>query len=157
MKSLNKHYLLSVLYFSSLILFIVGITSPILTISQLWFIDHSFSILSAITQLLFDGHWFIFFFVAGFSLVLPLFKLVLLYRLIHHQQRTTKTQYWLQLMHQYGRWSLLDVMVIAILIVSVKLGAIASVEIHYGLYIFTSAIILIMVVTHLIHQRATTV
>jgi len=30
-------------------------------------------------------------------------------------------------MHQYGKWSMLDVFVVALLVVAVKLGAVASV------------------------------
>ena len=50
-------------------------------------------------------------------------------------------------MHEYGRWAMLDVMVVAILIVSVKLGAIASIQVHAGLYIFGIAVLLIMFIT----------
>ena len=50
-------------------------------------------------------------------------------------------------MHDYGRWAMLDVMVVAMLIVSVKLGAIASIQIHAGLYVFGGAVLLIMLIT----------
>ena len=50
-------------------------------------------------------------------------------------------------MHEYGRWAMLDVMVVAVLIVTVKLGALASIEIHPGLYIFGTAVLLIMFAT----------
>jgi len=51
-------------------------------------------------------------------------------------------------MHDYGRWAMLDVMVVAILIVTVKLGAIASIQVHSGLYVFGLAVLLIMFITH---------
>ena len=51
-------------------------------------------------------------------------------------------------MHDYGRWAMLDVMVVAILIVTVKLGAIASIQVHAGLYVFGIAVLLIMFITH---------
>ena len=51
-------------------------------------------------------------------------------------------------MHEYGRWAMLDVMVVAVLIVTVKLGAIASIQVHYGLYVFGAAVMLIMLITH---------
>jgi paraquat-inducible protein A len=50
-------------------------------------------------------------------------------------------------MHEYGRWAMLDVMIIALLVVTVKLGAIASIQVHSGLYIFGLGAILLMVVT----------
>lgn len=51
-------------------------------------------------------------------------------------------------MHDYGRWAMLDVLVVAVLIVTVKLGMIASIEIHWGFYVFASAVLLIMLLTH---------
>lgn len=59
-----------------------------------------------------------------------------------------KIEYYLHLMHEYGRWAMLDVMVVAVLIVTVKLGAIASVEVHYGLFVFGAAVLLIMFITN---------
>ena len=63
---------------------------------------------------------------------------------------------YLHLMHEYGRWAMLDVMVVAVLIVTVKLGAIASVQVHYGLFVFGTAVVLIMLITkqvvHLTNQ-----
>ena len=60
----------------------------------------------------------------------------------------SKTKRYLHLMHDYGRWAMLDVMVVAVLIVTVKLGAIASIKVHLGLYVFGAAALLIMLITH---------
>jgi paraquat-inducible protein A len=79
---------------------------------------------------------------------MPIAKIILLFNLLlpstHHPNRRKKL---LHLMHDYGRWAMLDVMVVAILIVSVKLGAIASIQVHAGLYIFGTAVLLIMFIT----------
>ena len=50
-------------------------------------------------------------------------------------------------MHLYGKWSMLDVFVVAVLVVAVKLGTLASVEMRYGLYFFSAAVLLTMFVT----------
>ncbi len=42
---------------------------------------------------------------------------------------------------------MLDVFVVAILVVTVKLGAVANVEMHYGLYFFAAAVLLTMFIT----------
>ncbi|MCG7946062.1 MAG: paraquat-inducible protein A, partial [Candidatus Thiodiazotropha taylori] len=55
---------------------------------------------------------------------------------------------WLKWMHDFGRWAMLDVMVVAVMIVTVKLGVVAEVEIHSGLYLFGAAVLLIMYITH---------
>jgi uncharacterized paraquat-inducible protein A len=48
---------------------------------------------------------------------------------------------------------MLDVFIVAILIASVKLGSIATIEVHYGLYVFATGVIMIMVSAHYIHGR----
>jgi paraquat-inducible protein A len=45
---------------------------------------------------------------------------------------------------QFGKWSMLEVFVVALLLVSVKLGALLSVEVHYGVYLFALAVLLTM-------------
>ncbi|OQX45604.1 MAG: paraquat-inducible membrane protein A, partial [Candidatus Sedimenticola endophacoides] len=57
-------------------------------------------------------------------------------------------------MHEYGRWSMLDVFVVALLVVSVKLDAIARVQIHYGLYAFSAAVLITMLVTARVARHA---
>jgi paraquat-inducible protein A len=43
---------------------------------------------------------------------------------------------------------MLDVMVVAVMIVTIKLGVVAQIEIHPGLYLFGAAVLLIMYITH---------
>ena len=38
---------------------------------------------------------------------------------------------------------MLDVFVVALLLVSVKLGVVATVRLHYGIYLFAAAVLLI--------------
>jgi len=136
------------LVISSLLL-IAGFVMPMMTVTKFMMVTNSFSIASGIWQLLQDGQFFIFLIVACFSIILPIVKVSLLFNLLHpsttHPNRRKKL---LQLMHDYGRWAMLDVMVVAILIVTVKLGAIASIQVHTGLYVFGLAVLLIMFITH---------
>lgn len=93
--------------------------------------------------------------IGCFSVILPLAKILVLFNLLspttHHPEYRKKL---LHLMHDYGRWAMLDVMVVALLIMSVKLGAIASIQVHSGLYIFAAAVILIMLITHQVVKHA---
>ena len=83
-----------------------------------------------------------------FSVVMPIIKLGVLFRLLGTTAGSSETLHrYLRLMHQYGKWSMLDVFVVALLVVAVKLGAVATVEIHYGLYAFGSAVLLTMLIT----------
>ena len=145
----NPTVLLGLLVIASVLL-LVGICTPIMTIKTLVFMRHSFSILSGIVDLLREGKILLFIVIGLFSVALPLVKLGFLYALLMgHIRHSQKTQQYLTMLHDFGRWAMLDVMVVAILIVAVKLGAMASVEVHYGLYVFSAAVLLIMGITHL--------
>ncbi|MDH5361172.1 MAG: paraquat-inducible protein A [Gammaproteobacteria bacterium] len=132
----------------SLMLLLMGFVSPMLTLTKLVFFQNSLSILTGILELLNNGQFVLFLLIFSFSVLLPLLKIYVLFRITssgmvepHAMQR------YLRLMHEYGRWSMLDVMVVAVLIVTVKLGAIASIEVHYGLYVFAVAVLMIMFIT----------
>ena len=130
------------------VLFAAGIFSPMVTISKFIIAKNSFSVVSGVVELLLNGRIVLFAVVSGFSLVLPLIKIIVLFKLLFQKEAgNPKTDRLLHLMHEYGRWAMLDVLVMAILIVTVKLGAIASIDVHFGLYVFGAAVLLMMIVT----------
>lgn len=128
---------------------LAGLVMPMLTMTKLVFFSDSFSVLSGVYELLQAGHVLLFIIVTGFSIVLPVLKIAILFRLVLSRAAHSRTvDRLLHLMHEYGRWAMLDVMVVAILIMTVKLGAIVSIEIHAGMYVFGLAVLLIMWVTN---------
>lgn len=143
----TARWLRVLLLFSSL-LFVVGILLPMITISKFVIVQNSFSIVSGVYQMLKEGQIVLFIVVAGFSIILPLLKINILFRILSNASRGPKIQHYLHLMHEYGRWAMLDVMVVAVLIVTVKLGAIASVEVHLGLFVFGASVLLMMLITN---------
>ncbi len=109
----------------------------------------NFSVVSGVIELLQNGHILLFVVVTVFSIILPIMKIRVLYKLLSQKETNNpKTKHYLHLMHEYGRWAMLDVMVVAVLIVTVKLGAIASIEVHFGLFVFGSAVALMMLITN---------
>lgn len=130
------------------VLLLVGMVTPLLTLTRLWFFDEQISILTGIAKLWTQGQYLLFLLIFGFSVILPLAKLGLLVRLLSLSGTGNgRTRRILQLMHEYGRWAMLDVMVVAMLVVTVKLGVIVSVQVHYGLYVFAAGVLLTMLVT----------
>lgn len=125
-----------------------GLVSPIITLNKFVLIENTFSVFSGVAQLFNEGQIFLFIVISGFSILLPIFKIIVLFILL--SIRTTKTErldkylYW---MHLYGKWAMLDVFVVAVMVVAVKLNAVASVEMRYGLYAFALAVIMTMIVT----------
>ena len=126
----------------------VGLVSPIVTLEKFMIVENTFSVTSGILQLLQENQWFLFFVITGFSVVLPILKLHVLYRLVSNNTAGNERQRrYLHWMHLYGKWSMLDVFVVAVLVVAVKLGAIANVEMRFGLYAFAASILLTMFIT----------
>jgi len=126
----------------------LGLVSPIITLKKFVLIENTFSVLGGVLELLMEGQFFLFILILGFSVVLPVLKIGVLYKLLSAKVRSSETMdKYLHWMHLYGKWSMLDVFIVALLVVAVKLGAIASVEMRYGLYFFALAIVLTMYVT----------
>ena len=129
-------------------LLLTGLLSPVITLTKFVLIENTFSVLSGVIELLKEGKLFLFLLITGFSIVLPVLKLWILYRLVSKSAATEKSvRKLLHWMHLYGKWSMLDVFVVAILVVAVKLGAIADVEMRFGLYAFAASVLLTMYVT----------
>ena len=140
--------ILGLLLFLSAGMLIAGLILPMITITKLMMFSHTFSVLTGVYELWQNGHFLLFVIVAGFSIIVPILKIVVLFRLVLQRAHHTRTfERLLHLMHEYGRWAMLDVMVVAVLIMTVKLGAIASIEIHSGLFVFGLSVLLIMFIT----------
>jgi paraquat-inducible protein A len=144
----NRNVLLILLVFAGLLL-AVGLVTPIITFKKFFFIQNTFSILNTCWNLLKQGQMFLFVVIALFSVILPIIKLSLLFKLVlENKTINNNTKKLLGLMHRFAKWSMLDVFVVAILVVVVKLGAIGNVEKHIGLYAYAAAAILIMLLTN---------
>jgi len=146
-----KQLFVNLLLLTALMCFIFGIYLPVFTLTKLLIFNNTVSILSGLWQLVAEGEYLIFVLIFSFSIILPVSKLAILTiawnstRNHHH-----KKLLWLE---KVGRWSMLDVFVVALLIVTVKLGALASVVIHAGLYYFSAAVILMMIVTAIVIRK----
>ena len=116
--------------FGAFCLFWPAILLPILEIEQLGNRSQS-SILSGIIELFQHGSYFVGGIVLLFSILFPLTKIVMLFelgclKLFNHRQKA----FTLRLMEQLGKWSMMDVMLLAFLVMLVKLGGL--VEFHFG-------------------------
>ena len=82
----------------------------------------------------------IFLLIFLFSIIFPLFKLtVIIY--VWNGSLNDRLSRIMQWVHRFGKWSLLDVFVVAILVVTIKLDQLANMQIQYGLYLFLGSVI----------------
>jgi len=131
-----------------MICFSIGLVTPMMTMTKFYIIDNSFSVISGIYELYQNNQYLLLIIITTFSIILPILKIYVLFRLVgNHSSKPKALQRYMHLMHEYGRWAMLDVLVVAVLIVTVKLGAVASIEVHYGLYVFGTAVLLLMFIT----------
>ncbi len=136
------------LIIASAVLLFIGFRLPILTVRKLWE-RNTFSILSGIINLWKGKYYFLSVIIFLFSVVTPIVKLVILFVIWFVRLRNHQRKWLLYGLGFLGKWSMLDVFVTAIIIVSIKLGALASAKAEIGIYYFGISIILAMLATAL--------
>jgi paraquat-inducible protein A len=111
-------------------LFWPAILLPILQVEKIGHRSAS-SVLTGIVELFSHGSWFVGAIVLIFSIVFPLTKIVMLLELsllrLSHRRFRSLTY---RIMEHAGKWSMMDVMLLAFLVMLVKLGSL--VEFHFG-------------------------
>lgn len=151
-RGLAEKTIINLLLALALALFVIGVSAPMLTLTKLFWISNTFSVLSGIKQLALQGEWFLCAVVTIFSVLFPSGKLALL-SYVWNRADSRISPGLLHGLNISGKWSMLDVFVVAVLVATVKLGALASIELHYGLYLFALAVLLIMSLTHWVIRR----
>lgn len=118
-----------------------GLLLPVLTVDTLATSATSYSIVQGVWELVSNGKFGLAVLIFGFSVVFPLLKLALLIRFCVHPSRYTAGRWLLWL----GKWSMLDVFVVAVLTGAGRLRLLSSFESASGVYWFAAAIVLTMV------------
>lgn len=115
---------------AAFVLYWPAILLPILEIEKFGH-HYESSLLFGTIELLRQGDWFVGIVVLLFSVVFPLVKIVLLLELsllgLLHRQHKARTY---RIMEFTGKWSMMDVMLLAFMVMLVKLGSL--VQFHFG-------------------------
>ncbi|MFW2438582.1 MAG: paraquat-inducible protein A [Arenicellales bacterium] len=151
----QKDILIKFLLALSTVLLLVGIFAPMMTLSKFIWVENEFSLFAGTLQLYIDGQYLLFLILLFFSIVLPVAKIILLFRFWYADSSSCQQlQHFMNWISHYGKWSMLDVFVVALLLVIVKLGVLATVQVHYGIYMYALAGLLIMTCTAIINNVA---
>lgn len=130
------------------VLLVVGLRAPILTLEKFYVFSNTVSLWSALVRLAELREWGLFVLIGGFSVAFPMLKILLLLTIWNWEAATTERhQQHLVWLATYSKWSMLDVFVVALLVVSVKLGALAEAHVEYGIYAFAASVIITMLVS----------
>ena len=141
----GRRFFLSLTILAASVCLALGITLPILKLTQFGFWETEHSLISTVGVLLRDGQTFLGGIVLVFSIVLPVTKLLYLLLVstlppaeIVRQHRRLRALEWL------GKWSMHDVLVLALTIFFVKSQGVYDASSLNGVYFFTAAVVLMI-------------
>ncbi|MGI9014138.1 MAG: paraquat-inducible protein A [Phycisphaerales bacterium] len=152
---LRSHSRTAAVALSALILYPAAVLLPIMRIEQMG-IHHDASIFDGTATLLREGHIFVGIVVLLCSIVLPLAKLAGLLALssgrvlMHMKQRAWAYRF----VEFTGRWGMLDVLAVAVLVAVVKLGASVELSAGPGAAAFAAVVILSLIASTLFDPHA---
>lgn len=127
---------------SAALLFAFGVFFPFFHVTKFWVFDDAVSVVGGIATLFREGEYFLFAVLTLFTLVFPSIKLGLLGVIwLERDHNLARVRRLHGFVEHVGRWSMLDVFVVAILIVMTKSAAIAQIHLGIGLYLFTVSVI----------------
>ena len=148
------NYAVPVLLIVAFALFGTGIFFPFFHVKKFWLFNDAVSVVGGIFTLFREGEYFLFAVLSLFTLVFPCAKLGLLsitwMEREHDLTRVRQLHGWVATL---GKWSMLDVFVVAILIVAMKSASVAEIHIGFGLYLFTFSVITTQVASSWIDRR----
>jgi paraquat-inducible protein A len=124
------------------LLFGFGIFFPFFHVTKFWLFEDAVSVVGGLLALLEGGEYFLFTVLTLFTVVFPAVKLGLLAFIWTERDHDLKKMQRLhRLVAHLGKWSMLDVFVVAILIVVTKSAGVASIHVGVGLYLFTFSVL----------------
>jgi paraquat-inducible protein A len=119
---------------ASLALLIAGLVLPVMTVDRFFVFSARFSILGSLEALWRAHEYFLFAAVGLFSVAFPVVKLGACLAAWYGARLNTG---WIE---ELGRWSMLDVFLLAILLVTIR-GAGTGARTEIGLYVFAAAVV----------------
>lgn len=141
----GRRFLLSLAILSAAVCLALGISLPIISLTKYVFWTTEHSLLSTVDVLIRDGQTFLGLTVLVFSIVLPVLKLLYLLLVstlpaaeLTRQHRRLKALEWL------GKWSMHDVLVLALTIFFIKAQGVYDAASLSGVYYFTAAVVLMI-------------
>ena len=150
------HWYMPFLILTDIGFLIAGWSLPTLKLTKAIFFTSTYSIWAGITELWKSNHYFLAGLIFFFSMIFPTGKLLTLLAVwfvpLTHNVRS-KFLNWLEIL---GRWSMLDVYVVAIMIVLIKAKDIVDANAAIGIYMFAAAVLLSILTANIFNRLART-
>jgi paraquat-inducible protein A len=141
----GRRFLLSLAILGASVCLALGISLPIIKLTSYVFWTTQHSLLSTVDVLLRDKQYFLGLTVLIFSIVFPILKLLYLLLISTLPNEEILRQHWrLRALEWLGKWSMHDVLVLALMIFFIKSQGVYDASSLNGVYFFTAAIVLMI-------------
>lgn len=149
----NQNHISGIFALAALILYLPAISIPLIRIEKLGYLKED-SLLTSVGTLLSEGYWLVGGVVLIFSILLPIVKLISIialsyYRGWHHHSKAYAYR-WIEWV---GRWGMLDILLMALLVAYIKLGDLVSIHAGPGLTAFTMMVLLSLLASTLFNPK----
>lgn len=128
----------------------LGITMPLMRFETLYFFNKEPSLVEIVKNLATDGDWALAAIVALVSILFPVIKLLVIFAEAIGLQ--TNGSMLARLLPQLARWSLMDVLIVALVIVAAKTGGLVTALSQPGLWFYAASAI-VSVLAHMLVSR----
>lgn len=124
-------------------LFVSGIFLPFTVVTKLWLFENQISVYRGLIILWKAGELFLFFILFVFTICFPFVKINALLALWLYPGLTAdQARTFYKFVSNLGKWSMLDVFVVAILVLTIKSSGLAHIEVSAGFFLFFSSVML---------------
>jgi len=143
----------SILVLASVLL-AFGLSLPLLHLEKMLFWENSYSVVTGVFGLAEDRQYVFAAVVFFWSVLFPIAKLGLLHWIWFGRTSAARRASVVRWLDKVGKWSMLDVYIVSVLVVAVKLGPLAEVRVERGLYVFGTAVVLTMIAGARVEKHA---
>jgi paraquat-inducible protein A len=123
--------------------FAAGVFLPFTAVTKLWLFENQISVYRGLALLWDAGELFLFLILFVFTVCFPFVKINALLALWFYPGLTAEqARTFFKFVSHLGKWSMLDVFVVAILVLTVKSTGVASIKVGSGFFLFFVSIML---------------
>jgi len=116
----------------------LGWTLPIMTVTSFWVLEADHALLGALANFVEDGEWLLILAIGGFAFLFPAAKIAVAAWAWRRPHAAAPA---LRLAHGLSKWSMLDVFVIALVVMTAKSSIVADAAVGPGAWCFAGAAI----------------
>ena len=124
-------------------LFVTGIFLPFTSVTKLWLFQNQISVYHGLIILWQAGELFLFLILFVFTICFPFVKLTAMLVLwLYPRVGTEHARTLFHFVSNMGKWSMLDVFVVAILVLTIKSSGVADIRVGDGFFLFFVSVML---------------